>query len=164
VQAREKPSTILIPLDGSGLAENALTIGVELAAAFGADVSLLRSTTAAVYAGAEYGPSMANAWDQAIKSQQKEAGDYLDSQAASIKDSVSSVSTHVSSDTGASAIVDTLHDSPSTIAIMVTHGRGGIRRIVLGSVTDKVPRSSRAPTLVIPANSMPDAGDAESDV
>lgn len=150
VQAPEKPSTILIPLDGSGLAENALTIGVELAAA--------------IYAGAEYGPSMANAWDQAIKSQQKEAGDYLDSQAASIKDSVSSVSTHVSSDTGASAIVDTLHDSPSTIAIMVTHGRGGIRRLVLGSVTDKVTRSSRAPTLVIPANSMPDAGDAESDV
>jgi nucleotide-binding universal stress UspA family protein len=150
VQAPEKPSTILIPLDGSGLAENALTIGVELAAA--------------IYAGAEYGPSMANAWDQAIKSQQKEAGDYLDSQVASIKDSVSSVSTHVSSDTGASAIVDTLHDSPSTIAIMVTHGRGGIRRLVLGSVTDKVIRSSRAPTLVIPANSMPDAGDAESDV
>jgi nucleotide-binding universal stress UspA family protein len=150
VQAPEKPSTILIPLDGSGLAENALTIGVELAAA--------------IYAGAEYGPSMANAWDQAIKSQQKEAGDYLDSQVASIKDSVSSVSTHVSSDTGASAIVDTLHDSPSTIAIMVTHGRGGIRRIGLGSVTDKVTRSSRAPTLVIPANSMPDAGDAESDV
>jgi nucleotide-binding universal stress UspA family protein len=150
VQAPEKPSTILIPLDGSGLAENALTIGVELAAA--------------IYAGAEYGPSMANAWDQAIKSQQKEAGDYLDSQVASIKDSVSSVSTHVSSDTGASAIVDTLHDSPSTIAIMVTHGRGGIRRLVLGSVTDKVTRSSRAPTLVIPANSMPDAGDAESDV
>jgi len=150
VQAPEKPSTILIPLDGSGLAENALTIGVELAAA--------------IYAGAEYGPSIANAWDQAIKSQQKEAGDYLDSQVASIKDSVSSVSTHVSSDTGASAIVDTLHDSPSTIAIMVTHGRGGIRRLVLGSVTDKVTRSSRAPTLVIPANSMPDAGDAESDV
>jgi len=150
VQAPEKPSTILIPLDGSGLAENALTIGVELAAA--------------IYAGAEYGPSMANAWDQAIKSQQKETGDYLDSQVASIKDSVSSVSTHVSSDTGASAIVDTLHDSPSTIAIMVTHGRGGIRRLVLGSVTDKVTRSSRAPTLVIPANSMPDAGDAESDV
>jgi nucleotide-binding universal stress UspA family protein len=150
VQAPEKPSTILIPLDGSGLAENALTIGVELAAV--------------IYAGAEYGPSMANAWDQAIKSQQKEAGDYLDSQVASIKDSVSSVSTHVSSDTGASAIVDTLHDSPSTIAIMVTHGRGGIRRLVLGSVTDKVTRSSRAPTLVIPANSMPDAGDAESDV
>lgn len=150
VQAPEKPSTILIPLDGSGLAENALTIGVELAAA--------------IYAGAEYGPSMANAWDQAIKSQQKEAGDYLDSQVASIKDSVSSVSTHVSSDTGASAIVDTLHDSPSTIAIMVTHGRGGIRCLVLGSVTDKVTRSSRAPTLVIPANSMPDAGDAESDV
>jgi nucleotide-binding universal stress UspA family protein len=116
VQAPEKPATILIPLDGSGLAENALTIGVEMAAAFGAEVSLVRSTTAAVYAGGEYGPEMADAWDQAIRFQQKEAGEYLDSQAASIKDSVFSVSTHVSSDSGASAIIDALDDAPSTIA------------------------------------------------
>ncbi len=51
IQAPEKPTTVLIPLDGSELAERALATGIEIAAAFGAEVLLLRSTTSAVYAG-----------------------------------------------------------------------------------------------------------------
>jgi nucleotide-binding universal stress UspA family protein len=34
---------------------------------------------------------------------------------------------------------------------MASHGRGGVRRLVLGSVTDKVLRGSRQPVLIVRA-------------
>jgi nucleotide-binding universal stress UspA family protein len=164
VLAPDKPATVLIPLDGSDLAENSLPIGTEIAAAFGADVHLLRSTTSALYAGDDFGIDVGQAWEMAIKSQEKDAGEYLDRQAALVRETVSIVTTQVSTDSGAGAITESLNDSPSTIAVMATHGRGGLRRMVLGSVTDKVIRSSHAPILVLPASGMPNAGETESDV
>jgi len=35
--------------------------------------------------------------------------------------------------------------------VMATHGRSGIRRFVLGSVTEKVLRSSSRPVLAVPS-------------
>ena len=164
VQAPDKPATILIPLDGSELAENALPIGTEIAAAFGADVHLQRSTTTALYAGNDFGIDVGQAWELAIRSQEKVASEYLDRQAAQVRETVSSVTTRVSKDSAAAAVIESLDDSPSTIAVMATHGRGGLRRMVLGSVTDKVIRSSHGPILVLPASGMPNADEAESDV
>jgi hypothetical protein len=42
--------------------------------------------------------------------------------------------------------------SPTRISLlaMATHGRGGLRRIVLGSVTDKLVRTAQVPVLVVP--------------
>ncbi len=81
-----------------------------------------------------------------------------------MRGTVASVTARVSTAMGANAVIDALDDSPSTIAVMVTHGRGGIKRLVLGSVTDKVIRSSHAPILVLPASSGPDANETETDV
>ena len=100
----------------------------------------------------------------ALRSQQRDAGEYLDRQAAVVRETVSSVTTQVSTNSGAGAVIDSLDDSSSTIAVMATHGRGGLRRMVLGSVTDKVIRSSHAPILVLPASSMPKVDEAENDV
>jgi hypothetical protein len=35
---------------------------------------------------------------------------------------------------------------------MTTHGRGGVRRWLLGSVADKLVRAAAAPVLLVPAN------------
>jgi nucleotide-binding universal stress UspA family protein len=36
---------------------------------------------------------------------------------------------------------------------MSTHGRGGLSRMLIGSVTDKLLRSATCPVLVVPAES-----------
>ena len=37
-----------------------------------------------------------------------------------------------------------------SLIAMATHGRGGIRRFILGSVTDKLVRTAEVPVLVVP--------------
>jgi CO/xanthine dehydrogenase FAD-binding subunit len=51
-------------------------------------------------------------------------------------------------------VADTLLDlaSPERVSLvaMATHGRGGVRRFLLGSITDKVIRAAQVPILVMP--------------
>ena len=48
----------------------------------------------------------------------------------------------------ANAIVDLTHEMPNALVAMTTHGRSGVGRWVLGSVTDRVVRYSGGPVLV----------------
>jgi len=45
------------------------------------------------------------------------------------------------------AIVDYAEDNPVDMVVMGTHGHGGFRRAVLGSVTDEVVRTATVPVL-----------------
>ena len=55
---------------------------------------------------------------------------------------------HLPHDNFAQAIIDQAEQTPSLV-VMTTHGRGGIDRMLMGSVTDRVVRHSNAPVLVI---------------
>ena len=50
----------------------------------------------------------------------------------------------------ASLILAEAESAPGAIVAMGTHGRGGFRRFLLGSVTDKVVRSADVPVLAVP--------------
>jgi nucleotide-binding universal stress UspA family protein len=50
----------------------------------------------------------------------------------------------------ASEILDRLHeDPPVDLVVMATHGRGGVARFVMGSVTDKIIRGAPCPVVTI---------------
>ena len=50
----------------------------------------------------------------------------------------------------ASEILDRLQEEPKIdLVVMATHGRGGVARMVMGSVTDKVIRSAPCPVLTL---------------
>jgi len=51
----------------------------------------------------------------------------------------------------AGAILDFAKDNGIDLIIMTTHGRGGIARWTMGSVTDRVIRFSNVPVLTIPS-------------
>jgi len=64
----------------------------------------------------------------------------------------------VESPSAAAAILEVLEGDEADLVAMTTHGTGGMRRMLLGSVADKVIRGSRKPTLVIrPAAGKPEA-------
>ena len=60
------------------------------------------------------------------------------------------VSSRISEKEPAQEIID-LATEPNSLIAMCTHGRSGLKRWVLGSVTEKVVRHSNSPILVIPA-------------
>jgi nucleotide-binding universal stress UspA family protein len=75
--------------------------------------------------------------------------DYLKGVAAGMRDDGFDVGTHVApGTTPATAIVELAARLDADVIAMATHGYGGLRRTFLGSVADKVLRSSRIPVLV----------------
>ncbi len=64
---------------------------------------------------------------------------------------LSSVDEHLLNGHPAGAVVDMARNTPASLIAMTTHGRSGMGRWVLGSVTDRVVRHSGNPVLVIRA-------------
>lgn len=134
---------ILVPLDGSTLAEAALTKAVPLAKeAGGASIVLVRATEASAIAGGD--PI------EAQVAVVKEAEAYLEAVAARVRESgVKEVSTSVWYGPPAPAIVEAADMTRADVIVMSTHGRSGLGRLVLGSVAESVLRGTHIPILLL---------------
>jgi nucleotide-binding universal stress UspA family protein len=143
--------SIIVPLDGSELAESVLPTVVEVAKVLDLQVVLCRAyeLPASAYYGAEdYLPNY-----DALKAQVKdEASGYLEQKIAALKAmGLAKVSSVVLEGTGAEEIIHFAQAHPDSLVAMCTHGRSGVKRWVLGSVTEKVVRHSGDPVLVVRA-------------
>jgi nucleotide-binding universal stress UspA family protein len=130
---------ILVPLDGSALAEQVLPYMKPLAKALVASIELLRIIPPAGLELAD--PSSTNPQDQAL--------DYLRSISASLNDLGVSISSIVRQGSPASWIISEAEQEPGTLIAMSTHGRSGVARWLLGSVTDKVLLATTTPLLIV---------------
>jgi nucleotide-binding universal stress UspA family protein len=137
------PARVVVPLDGSPLAESALPWGAALAKAFGARVVLLRGISNFGGFDAAY-----LALDrQRFEGDRTEAGAYLEERAAAVRSAGVEVETRVLTEPSlAEAIAARGADE---IIVMTTHGRGGLDRAVFGSMADKVVRSASCPVLIV---------------
>jgi nucleotide-binding universal stress UspA family protein len=140
---------VLVPLDGSPLAETALPYAVELARKMDLEIVLARVFGFQTPAFAEgYGPAMEKVWEES----QREAEEYLEEQARQLRaQGLSRISTAFAGGFAAEKIIDLARSKADTLVAMCTHGRTGVGRWVLGSVTDRVVRHSGDPVLVIRA-------------
>ncbi|MDO8671642.1 MAG: universal stress protein, partial [Dehalococcoidia bacterium] len=141
--------TIVVPLDGSKLAEQALPHAELLATAFGLGMLLVRATpTLAEF----YGPFGYEAYIPAglFEDMEKEALGYLSAKADEVKNrGLAHASTKHLHGRAASSILDLVHDTPGCLVVITTHGRSGVGRWVLGSVADRLVSHSNAPVLVV---------------
>ena len=142
-------NSIVVPLDGSLLAEQMLPTVSSWARALDVEVTLIRAFEfpAAVYYGSEaYLPN----YDALREESRKEAADYLKQKAESlIGDGVRTVSTLTMEGPAAEEIISYARTAPRAVVAMSTHGRAGVRRWILGSVTEKVVRHGEDPVLVV---------------
>ena len=129
---------ILVPLDGSDLGATALPSAVELARASGAELILLR----AVEQQPQYASLLLMRHNQATAA--------LDALVADIGPQAP-VTPVVATDYGdsAEAIVEEAARRQADLIVMATHGYGGVRRWMLGSVADKVLQAAPAPLLLV---------------
>ncbi len=169
---------ILVPLDGSALAEEVLDNVRALAVCAGAEVVLFRATPVPTYmptrpepvgapratshldpmARVSTFPTMGGPNDSARVQRAVEAAErYLESVDAKLK--ADGFRTRVITQPGpvADAILDVADALGVDLIAMSTHGRGGIRRFLLGSVATQVMQHARVPVLLRRAADLPNA-------
>lgn len=142
-------NSIVVPLDGSSLAEKILPTVSNWAQALGVEVTLIRAFEfpASAYYGSE---NDVPDYEMFREETRKEAADYLkEKSAALVGEGVRTVSTLAIEAPAADGIINYAQAAPRAVVAMSTHGRSGVRRWLLGSVTEKVVRHGDDPVLVV---------------
>ena len=159
VRAREQTGTppevrlesVIVPLDESTMAEEALPHVVHIAKALRLKVTPVRVTPTvdAYYRYAEYASGN---WDSVAMQVDDQAASYLNViRQKLLGQGVPLVEERLLHGPPAMAIVDLARETRNNLVIMTTHGRSGLGRWVLGSVADRVVQNSGDPVLVIRA-------------
>jgi nucleotide-binding universal stress UspA family protein len=153
-----KLDKIMVPMDGSKLAEAALSTACDLAARDEATISLLRAAEATPPPGADAVEAQATAV--------REAEEYLAAVVRRLADKgIKRVEPHVWYGPAATAIVEAASVQKADLIVMCTHGRSGLGRLVLGSVAESVLRGTTTPILIVRADRAPldvPRGDAQA--
>ena len=121
---------ILIPTDGSELAERGVAQGLALAKSLGAKVSLIYVVEPLLAVTGDF----ASVLDRAANAA-KEAG-------------VSGETILVETAQPHQAIIDAAKDKGCDLIVMSSHGRSGLSMLLIGSVTNKVLAHAKTPVLV----------------
>lgn len=143
-------TSVIVPLDGSELAESVLPAVTELAKKLDLEIILFRAFNIpyGVYAGAD-GYYAIN-FDQLIAEIKDEATSYLEQKTEELKrKGFEKISSLVKEGLSADEIISFGRQTPDNLIAMCTHGRSGMKRWVLGSVTETVVRHCGDPVLVI---------------
>lgn len=130
---------ILVPLDGSPLAEKALGQVRRI---------LRRADAEAVLIRAVEPPAVAGDFYTLAESLEEEADRYLAGVERSLSDEGARVRRVVRRGPAAETLLSAADDERASLIVMTTHGRSGIARWILGSVTEKVLRASPVPVWV----------------
>jgi len=152
---RPEYANLLVTLDGSDLAASAIPVAATLARKSGATIHLVRVVEPLDVAPAsEYPPDAT--WpdpDEAVRIMAEREADArieLGDVAASLRTLGFDVRTQVRVGRAATEILQAANDVNADLLLMASHGRGGIRRILMGSVTTAVVHNATVPLLVIP--------------
>jgi nucleotide-binding universal stress UspA family protein len=145
--------SILVPLDGSKLAENILTEVEELAVLLNARLNLIFVCKAHVLPGVD--PT--NAQVRVVQEAQK----YLETLKEQLISKIPDIEIHTPYGSAADKILEVGRRHGVDLIAMSTHGRSGIGRWLLGSVAEKVVRHSEIPVLLLRSHET-DAGSLEA--
>ena len=151
---------ILVPLDGSKLAEVVLPYVQELARRFNSEVTLIqviaplsKLVAETMPAGLEPTGAAAaiglEAASEALKAEREGARSYLEGAVGRLKAQEIKVRAEVVEGVAGDTIVEYAHRREMDLIAMSTHGRSGLRRLVYGSVADQVLRRAGTPVLLI---------------
>jgi nucleotide-binding universal stress UspA family protein len=134
---------ILVPLDQSALSERVLPIAQCLAEYFGSTIHLIY----VVETEPETLP------DTIVSQALKDGEAYLNNIVGNVSSAEKPIKCEADVIEGypASAIIEQAETVDDTLILMSTHGYSGVKRLLLGSVADKVVQAAKTPVLLVPA-------------
>jgi nucleotide-binding universal stress UspA family protein len=134
---------VLLPTDGSDDALAASEHAFDIASTYGADLYAVFAVDETLMATDAYGGVT---FDQ-VESAGEEALDEIERRARSR--GIEAVRTEVITGSPYRAIREYAEDKDVDLIVMGTHGRTGVERYLLGSVTEKIVRTADVPVLTV---------------
>ena len=149
---------LLVPLDGSRMAESALTAAAYLAPRLRARVTLLHCLESAApetVHGERHlrEPDEARAYLEDAAAREFPPGPALRSSAASAGGEEADIACHTHAPEiahVAPSILEHAKEMPSTLIVMCTHGRSGLGNLLLGNIAQRIVGSGTTPVLLVP--------------
>ena len=147
------PAKILLATDGSEDAELALSTAVDMAGCTNSELHIVTAAQGSpdpVYATHEMGFRY-ETYEEAMTAVREDAQKTLDEQAAKIEEAGGEVAgahlvTHERRD---QAIVHLADEIGAGLIVMGSRGLGGLKRALMGSVSDSVVRHAHCPVLIV---------------
>ena len=142
---------ILVPTDGSPLSKKAVRSAVDLAAAVGAEVVALNVVPRYPASYFEGGISISPSEVARVERQWSDRGQSVADEAlrAAEREGVKARAVTVRSDLVAEAILAAAKKHRCDLVVMASHGRKGLKRLLLGSETQHVLTHGKIPVLVL---------------
>jgi len=138
---------LLVALDGSESAERVMPFAMTLANTFHSELLLL--SVPEVPEASQFGAT--HDWVETMRTEAEiESWQYLDSIMAAVYDACPTVRTIVSGSRPATVIAEVSQSEDVDMIIMATHGRGGLDRLWMGSVTERVVQQTELPVFLLP--------------
>lgn len=142
---------ILIPTDGSELAMKAIEHGLALAKMANAAVTIVTAT--ADWSATQMAELVERGVAEPVQDYEKKAASWASKVLTECEDrakrmGVSCTTVHAKDKAAADAIVETAKSKGCDLIVMSSHGRGGVGRMLLGSVANKVLTYSTIPVLI----------------
>lgn len=140
---------VVVALDTSARAETALDPAVAFARLFGARLTLLHVNERQLGLDSPYIPHAARHIEEVSSKRREDAAGYLRILADRLGDADLRVDTVVrSARNPTEGILRFVAEQGAGLIVLATHGRGGVPRLLLGSVADKVLRATETPLLI----------------
>ncbi|MBI4301550.1 MAG: universal stress protein [Chloroflexi bacterium] len=142
---------IIVPLDGSPLAEAALPVAELLATRFAVPIVVLQVVDTAFLYYTDVGLNYMGGlnYGTIIDSLQEAAEGYVHQVAAGLLGKGYDVQTMVPIGSPATAIAAYGHEHPDTLVVLTTHGRTGLAGLIVGSVARRVMQQAVVPVLLM---------------
>lgn len=150
--------TIVVPLDGSDLAEAALAQASELAVRIQSKLILVQAVDSLAQRMSQppslmESPGAAAAsidlLQEALDAEKESAEKYLSGKRDALAGQGVKAEAYVGEGPASDVILRLAADKGAGLITMSTHGRGGLGRLVFGSVADAILRHSQVPVLLI---------------
>lgn len=142
-----EPRLIVVPTDFSAPAAHALRYASSLAERFGAHLLVIYADTFMV--PVDFTATAAGAFDRVRESMIDEAREQLEGHAEECISTRVPYDVRVVVDGPVAAIVGLVRETGADLIVMGTHGRTGMRRLLMGSVTEAVIRVAQVPVLSV---------------
>ena len=151
-QREAKVDRIVVPFDGSDLARAAIPVAIDFAKGTGTELTLIQVVNPAAFVppASPMDPSFSpEVYVKVMDEVETEAESAIRQATAEIAEHGVTAKFELLKGSPAQVLIE--HTRPDDLIVMTSHGRSGLKRLIMGSVAGRLVREGHAPVVLVPA-------------